>query len=42
LSYPWPSVGATTLVAVVIIARHRENIDRLLAGHERRLGERSA
>jgi glycerol-3-phosphate acyltransferase PlsY len=42
LSYPWPSVGAALAVAGIIVARHRENIDRLLAGHERRLGERSA
>jgi glycerol-3-phosphate acyltransferase PlsY len=42
LAYPWPSVAASTLVAAVIIARHRENIDRLLSGNERRLGERPA
>jgi glycerol-3-phosphate acyltransferase PlsY len=42
LSYPWPSVAAALAIAGLIVARHRENIDRLLAGHERRLGERSA
>lgn len=42
LSYPWPSVAAALAIAGLIVVRHRENIDRLLAGHERRLGERSA
>ena len=42
LAYPWPSVGACAVVAAIIIARHRENIGRLLAGTERRLGERTA
>jgi glycerol-3-phosphate acyltransferase PlsY len=42
LAYPWPSVAASTLVAAIIIVRHRENIDRLLSGSERRLGERPA
>ena len=42
LRYPGRSVAASVLVAVVIIARHRENIDRLLSGNERRLGERTA
>ena len=42
LRYPGRSVAASVLVAVVIIARHRENIERLLSGNERRLGERTA
>ncbi len=42
LRYPGPSVAASVLVAVIVIARHRENIDRLLSGNERRLGERTA
>jgi acyl phosphate:glycerol-3-phosphate acyltransferase len=42
LRYPWSSVAASTLAAMIIVARHRENIDRLLSGNERRLGERTA
>jgi glycerol-3-phosphate acyltransferase PlsY len=42
LAYPWPSVGACAVVAAIIVARHRENVGRLLAGTERRLGERTA
>jgi acyl phosphate:glycerol-3-phosphate acyltransferase len=42
LRYPWSSVAASALAALIIIARHRENIDRLLSGNERRLGERTA
>jgi len=42
LGYPGSSVAASALVAAIIIARHRENIDRLLSGNERRLGERVA
>jgi glycerol-3-phosphate acyltransferase PlsY len=38
---PWLA-GAALLVAVVVAARHRENIARLLAGTERRLGERES
>jgi glycerol-3-phosphate acyltransferase PlsY len=33
---------ATALVAVLVIVRHRENIGRLLAGTERRIGQREA
>jgi glycerol-3-phosphate acyltransferase PlsY len=33
---------ATLVVAAVIVWRHRENIARLLAGTERRIGERTA
>ena len=42
LAYPWPSVGPCALVAAIIVARHRENIGRLAAGTERRLGEHAA
>jgi glycerol-3-phosphate acyltransferase PlsY len=42
LGYPWSSVGACAVVAATIVARHRENVSRLLAGTERRLGERTA
>jgi len=42
LAYPWPSVLASVVVAAIILLRHRENIGRLLAGTERRLGERTA
>jgi acyl phosphate:glycerol-3-phosphate acyltransferase len=37
-----PAVVAAALVAVIVIVRHRENISRLRAGTERRLGQRSA
>ena len=37
--YPVASVLASLAVAVLIIARHHENIGRLLSGTERRLGE---
>jgi glycerol-3-phosphate acyltransferase PlsY len=36
---PWLAAGAAA-VALIVMARHRENIARLLAGTERRLGER--
>jgi glycerol-3-phosphate acyltransferase PlsY len=42
LAYPWPTVGACAAVAAIIVARHRDNIGRLLSGTERRLGERPA
>lgn len=42
LGYAWSSVAASVFIAVIIIGRHRENIDRLLSGSERRLGERAA
>lgn len=42
LAYPWPSVGASALVAAIIVVRHRENIGRLASGTERRLGEHAA
>jgi glycerol-3-phosphate acyltransferase PlsY len=42
LAYPWPSVLGSAAVAAIIVVRHRENIARLLAGTERRLGERPA
>jgi glycerol-3-phosphate acyltransferase PlsY len=40
LGYPWPSVLAGAAVAAIVTIRHRENIARLLAGTERRLGEK--
>lgn len=42
LGYGGPAVGAAALVAAIVVARHRENLGRLLAGTERRLGERGA
>jgi glycerol-3-phosphate acyltransferase PlsY len=42
LGYAWPSVAASAAVAAIIVVRHRENINRLLGGNERRLGERTA
>jgi glycerol-3-phosphate acyltransferase PlsY len=38
--YPRPSVAAGVAVALIVLGRHRDNIARLLAGTERRLGQR--
>jgi glycerol-3-phosphate acyltransferase PlsY len=40
LGYPRLFALASLVVAVLVIARHHENIARLLAGTERRLGEK--
>lgn len=42
LGYGAPAVAAAAVVAAIVVARHRENLGRLLAGTERRLGERTA
>ena len=36
----WSAVAATTAIAAIIVFRHRENVERLRSGTERRLGER--
>ena len=41
LGYPAALALAGLAVAVIIVARHRENIQRLLAGTEARFGERA-
>jgi len=41
LGYPAPLAAAAAAVALVVVVRHRENIARLLAGTERRFGERA-
>lgn len=41
LSYPMPDLYLAFALAALAILRHRENIRRLLAGTERRLGERA-
>jgi acyl phosphate:glycerol-3-phosphate acyltransferase len=41
LGYPAAFVGGTLAVALIILGRHHENIGRLLAGTESRLGRRS-
>ena len=41
LGYPGPSVLACALGAAIVVARHRDNIARLTAGTERRLGQRA-
>ncbi len=38
LRYPGPSVVAALAIGLIVVVRHRENIARLLAGTERRLG----
>jgi glycerol-3-phosphate acyltransferase PlsY len=38
----WPSVLAIAAIAAIIVYRHRENIDRLRNGTERRFGDRIA
>jgi glycerol-3-phosphate acyltransferase PlsY len=40
LGYPRPVVIACALGAAIVVYRHRDNIGNLLAGTERRLGER--
>jgi glycerol-3-phosphate acyltransferase PlsY len=42
LGYPGTSVGAAAGVALIVIARHHQNIGRLLNGTENRLGRRVA
>ena len=42
LGYPRASAGACALTALIVIVRHHENLTRLLAGSERRLGQRTA
>jgi glycerol-3-phosphate acyltransferase PlsY len=41
LGYPRPAVVAAVAVAAIIVARHHENITRLLRGTENRLGRRA-
>ena len=38
LGYPRPAVVAAAVVAAIIVARHHENIARLMRGTENRLG----
>jgi glycerol-3-phosphate acyltransferase PlsY len=40
LGYPGPSVLACVFGAAIVVARHRDNIARLIAGTERRVGQR--
>ncbi len=40
LGYPRASVVASAVGAAIVLLRHRENIDRLIHGTERRLGAR--
>jgi glycerol-3-phosphate acyltransferase PlsY len=42
IGYGWPDVLASLAVAIIVIVRHGDNIARLRAGTERRLGQRSA
>ena len=41
LGYPWPSVLACVFGAAIVVARHRDNIARLTAGTEHRVGQRA-
>ncbi len=38
---PWPWVLATATMGLLIVGKHRGNIERLLAGTERRFGDRA-
>jgi acyl phosphate:glycerol-3-phosphate acyltransferase len=40
LGAPGPAVAGAAVVAIIVVLRHHENIARLRAGTERRLGER--
>lgn len=40
--YPQMYTGAAACAAALIVWRHRENVERLLSGTERRLGERAS
>ena len=42
LRYPGSYVLAALVVSLIVVTRHRDNISRLLAGNERRLGARAA
>jgi glycerol-3-phosphate acyltransferase PlsY len=42
LGYPVPVVVGAGAVALIVVFRHRDNIARLLAGTERRFGQREA
>ena len=42
LGYPGVSVVAAAAAAAIVVLRHRENIERLRHGTERRVGERAA
>jgi glycerol-3-phosphate acyltransferase PlsY len=42
LGYPRPAVVAAVAVAAIIVARHHENITRLMRGTENRLGRAKA
>ena len=39
--YPAPTVLAMVAIALLIVSRHRENIERIFAGTEPRFGGRS-
>ncbi len=39
LRYPWSAAAAALAVALIIGLRHRDNVSRLLAGTEHKLGE---
>lgn len=41
LGYPGPSILACVVITAIIVLRHRENLTRLLAGSEPRLGQAS-
>jgi len=42
LSYPVPAVLAAVAAVAIVMARHRDNLARLFAGTERKLGERAS
>jgi glycerol-3-phosphate acyltransferase PlsY len=38
----WPEVVSLAVMALLLVWRHRENIDRLMAGTESQLGKKKA
>jgi glycerol-3-phosphate acyltransferase PlsY len=42
VAVPWPLVTFTWLLAVIVVARHRDNLERIWSGTERRMGRLDA
>ena len=37
---PWPFVGLTGIIAILVVVKHRANLARIMAGTEPKLGDR--